>query len=692
MAPKKKTRKAKSAAGLNAFILAGAILLCLLVAIELFNLGWGSGSWLGRFSLKWALTLSLVYIPLLAFLGLLATALYFPQRLVRVQKRFFRFRQGLGKWRWPLLIFVLLFLAWFIFYSAWGGLFMGLFTRAFLFLLALGLTTILLTNHKTQLFEWRSLLFTGLLAGTVLALAESLVLVTDYPFALHWSEGNRLWDYSVAFGRDRYYYSGAEPIFAWIDAGRQTLWGLVFLIPGTPIWLVRLWSAILVTVPYALLGWVAFRPLDGRHEQWLAAGLWSLIFLNQGPIYTPLVLAAILVALARRKPIWLALPLVYLAGHYAGLSRFTWRFAPAIWAVLLSFGDAVLANGRLIWRDWLHALALGLAGIWSKGLPILVGIVLGLFPFLAAGDVAPQDTGGAGGTVETLQGLQAVSTHQPFLWERLFPNDIYAPGILLGLAFATLPLILLMVYLIRRGYWKTVFWQQAAMVLGLGALLIVGVVASAKVGGGTDLHNMDMFLVGLVLVAAVAWEGGLAARLYSLIGEAKIVRWLLAGVILIPAFLPMIEGKPLELPAPERTQFVLERIQNKVMCARQYGEVLFMDQRQLLTFGLMGDLPLVVDYEKKYVMDQALSGNVDYFENFHADLAQGRFALIVTEREALQFKEADLESIGDGLIEENNAWVTWVTTPLLDHYESVGEFKDVAVELFMPIERDFDCP
>ena len=117
-----------------------------------------------------------------------------------------------------------------------------------------------------------------------------------------------------------------------------------------------------------------------------------------------------------------------------------------------------------------------------------------------------------------------------------------------------------------------------------------------------------------------------------------------------------------------------------------------MDQRQLLTFGLMGDLPLVVDYEKKYVMDQALSDNVDYFENFHADLAQGRFALIVTEREALQFKKADLESIGDGLIEENNAWVTWVTTPLLDHYESVGEFKDVAVELFMPIERDFDCP
>jgi hypothetical protein len=136
---------------------------------------------------------------------------------------------------------------------------------------------------------------------------------------------------------------------------------------------------------------------------------------------------------------------------------------------------------------------------------------------------------------------------------------------------------------------------------------------------------------------------------------------------------------------------VLQRIQDKVMCARQFGEVLFMDQRQLLTFGLMGDLPLVVDYEKKFVMNQALSENAAYFEKLREDLADGRFSLIVGEREALFYKEPDLESMGDSLIEENNAWVTWVTIPLLHYYESVGEFKDVAVELFMPIERDFDC-
>jgi hypothetical protein len=117
-----------------------------------------------------------------------------------------------------------------------------------------------------------------------------------------------------------------------------------------------------------------------------------------------------------------------------------------------------------------------------------------------------------------------------------------------------------------------------------------------------------------------------------------------------------------------------------------------MDQRQLITFGHVGDLPLVVEYEKKYVMDQALAGNAQYFEEFRNELASGRFSLIVSEREAILFKQSDIESIGDSLNEENNAWVTWVTTPLLQDYESVGDFKDAAIELFVPIDHTYDCP
>jgi len=690
----KKTRKRSFlSVWLKPFILFAGLVLLLMTGFEMFNLGWGSGHLLGELSGKWAAALISYLFLAIALFVLLFHSLYAPRKLNNLRGRLLVFREKLGKGRGLTAFFVAAFPGFLAFYSPWGGLFTGFFTRLLVFILVILVTSILTASKKEGLFSWRALLLAGLFTGTLLVLAESFALVSNYPFALHWSEGNRLWDYSVLFGRARYNYPASEPIFVWIDPGRQALWGLPFLIPSLPIWVARLWAAFLTTIPYALLGWFAFRSLKEARGQWLAAGLWALIFLNQGPIYTPLIFSAILVAATRRRPIWLALPLVYVAGLYAGSSRFTWVFAPAIWAALLALSDGVLLRTKLTVKDWLRAAALGLAGLWTKGLPILLGVLASLLPVSSAVGTTPTPSGMPGEQgLETIQGLQATASGQPFIWYRLFPNDVYPPGILLGLALAALPLILLLWYLARHGFWKTVLWQRIALLLGCGSFLVVGVIASVKVGGGADLHNLDMFLVSLVLLAGVAWEAGFYKHLTKFLRENSPVRWLLAAMILVPAFTPMASGEPLVLPTPDRTQFVLGRIHDKVACARHYGEVLFMDQRQLITFGQMDDLPLVVDYEKKFVMDQALAGNEAYFAQFRADLAAGRFALIVSEREGTLYKDLDQESVGDSLVEENNAWVRWVSTPLLQYYESVGNFKDAAVELFLPIERNFDCP
>jgi hypothetical protein len=154
----------------------------------------------------------------------------------------------------------------------------------------------------------------------------------------------------------------------------------------------------------------------------------------------------------------------------------------------------------------------------------------------------------------------------------------------------------------------------------------------------------------------------------------------------------MLEGQPQQLPSPARTQSVLQQVRDQVSCAASHGEVLFMDQRQLLTFGYVGNVRLIPEYEKKVVMNEAMANNKAYFETFYADLASGRFTLIVTERQAVLYKETGEDRIGDSLVEENNAWVEWVTVPLLQYYESVDDHKDVSVELFMPVDRDFSCP
>ena len=66
------------------------------------------------------------------------------------------------------------------------------------------------------------------------------------------------------------------------------------------------------------------------------------------------------------------------------------------------------------------------------------------------------------------------------------------------------------------------------------------------------------------------------------------------------------------------------------------GEVLFMDQRQLLAFGNVGDIPLVAEYEKKLVMDKAMSQDDEYFADFYHDISNQRFALIVSEPQRLR--------------------------------------------------------
>lgn len=668
------------------------LVAALLVAagFEVFDLAWETGFFIGRISSKWAAAFGGYILLALAALYALALQVGQPARTSRFWARVADLRERLGWLRWPLALVLALLPGWFAFYAELGLLFSGTFTQILLYLICWGLLALLLSEE--QPFSWPGLLAAGLLVATGLVLAEAFVWVSDYPFGQFWSEGNRIWDYSLRFGADRYNYPEGEAIFAWIDRGRQTLWGLPFLIPDISIYGVRLWSALVVTLPYALLGLAAFWAPKQERVPWLLAGLWALVFLDQGPIYTPLVLAAILVAATRRAPLWLALPVVYLAGHYAGLSRFSWSFAAGMWAAMLALGWVVQQRDQLQWRDWLRAIALGLAGIWSRGVPIILSLIQGWLPANTGATPTTSPAFPGSGNVEVPGGLEAAISTQEYIWSRLLPNEAFAPGVLLALLLAAGPLILLLIYLARRGAWRTSAWQRLATVLALGAFLAVGLVASAKVGGGLDLHNLDMFLVALVLLAGLVWAGGLYPRLLELIRDSAYVRVLLVAMVLVPALRPIWLGQRPEHPPAEQVAAVLDSIRAYTACAADHGEILFMDERQLLTFGEVSDVPLVAEYEKKFVMDNALTDNAAYFEQFEADLAAGRFSLIVAESQPVDVRSYTETMSGDGVIEENNAWLFWVTQPLQAHYQTVEDFEDVGVQLLMPFDRSYTCP
>jgi hypothetical protein len=190
------------------------------------------------------------------------------------------------------------------------------------------------------------------------------------------------------------------------------------------------------------------------------------------------------------------------------------------------------------------------------------------------------------------------------------------------------------------------------------------------------------------------------------------VRAAMVALIVVPCYKPLIGMRPLAIkadlqtvatladivedplpnplpdtiPSAEDTEKALQRLQQNVAKASKNGEVLFMDQRQLLTFGYFPGVPLVPEYDKKVLINEAMSANAQYFAQFYKDLAAHRFSLIITNPVNRRLDKSE-----GHFAEENNAWVKWVTTPLLCYYESADRLKRVDVELLVPRQDISGC-
>jgi hypothetical protein len=111
-----------------------------------------------------------------------------------------------------------------------------------------------------------------------------------------------------------------------------------------------------------------------------------------------------------------------------------------------------------------------------------------------------------------------------------------------------------------------------------------------------------------------------------------------------------------------------------------------MDQRQLITFGYVQDVPLVPEFEKKQVMDRALSGDAAYFADFYSDISDQRFSMIVTEPQRIRYADED-----EGFGQENDLWVQWVTEPLLCYYELKHNIPATRVWIMTPRAEVEEC-
>jgi hypothetical protein len=536
------------------------------------------------------------------------------------------------------------------------------------FLIAWWLTLfgMLCLKSLSSQFSWAGALAAALiLQASVARVASTLPAISADPFSLGWAETSRFYDASLFFGPQLY---GTRVPWAVLHPLLHLLLAIPFLIPGSPLWLHRVWQVFL-RLGLTFVTGIAFSrwlKIEDKLLRWFFI-LWVFIFLLQGPIYLHLLLPVILILLGfsetnQRK----TLAIVIAASLLAGLSRINWFPVPAMLASALYLLRVPVKGQRLI-------RYLSLPALW-----FLVGVLSALvsqwtYIFLS-------------GNLANWRAFYS-STTSALLWYRLWPNETFPLGILPSIIIVSLPLILI----ITRKLWKRPGILHPLRLFALVAELVIlfagGLMVSVKIGGGGDLHNLDAFIILLLLFAGTLfWDRQINEP--SLPEHGISFPWLLAAfAVLVPFWFGIQSVKPIGQFDPMVAEAALTQIRSiAVQTAKDGGEVLFISQRHLLTFRGFDHIPLVEEYEKDFLIEMLMANNVSYLTEFYDDLRAHRFALIVADTQWYKFQD-----VGENWGEENNLWVQAVTIPLLCEYQQT-RIPGVNVSLLIPRARPTNCP
>ncbi len=573
---------------------------------------------------------------------------------------------------------------------------------------------------------WGTSLAVSSLSSACLYLVLSyLPEITNYPFTLTWSEASRYYYASLYFS-ERIYGVHATPTV--LHPSRYLLQAIPFLIPSSSILLHRAWQVLLWILLPTIVGYVLARRLQitSSLQSWLLIGF-VVLFLMVGPVYYHLLVPVVLVLAgfqtAQAPGTWLfsknrlgtrrffiSVLVVLAASAWAGISRVNWYPVPGcLAAVLILLEEPIYSSVKPANQSyksiWIYLLRLAGWVIFGTG----IAFVSQMGYILWSGNSAERFT---------------TSFTSDLLWHRLLPNNTYPPGLVLAIAIVSLPLIIMVFSRLFVSQPGQPTWREYHFLrlLGLAGILLVfftgGMVVSVKIGGGSNLHNLDAFMTFLLLISAYFYYGRVAADAahpaantlaeaahpvdpetsfdehpVSKSGQGLLLRQLLGcflsaniglGLALfVSASSTIITRTPVfSFPDPQETAENLNELATPIHKALQNGgEVLFIGNRQLLTFRYF-DLPLVADYERVFLMEAAMANDEIYLDRFHQELAEKKFALIISEPLSTSLKKPK-----DDFGAENNAWVNNVSRYILCYYTPIKTLRTIQMQILTPASQ-----
>ena len=501
----------------------------------------------------------------------------------------------------------------------------------------------------------------SLLSIGFMARIESwLPSISSYPFSLGWSEASRYYFASLFFSEKLY---GETLAWSFLHPSRYLLQSIPFFFGAIPLWAHRVWQ-VLLWLGITFCTSVAFvRRLTSPKKALLfwSLTIWFFLYLFQGAVYYHLQIAVliILVGVHPAKPkrsFWA----VILASLWAGISRINWVPVPAMLAILIFLLEEPVSDYKNLWHYLRKPLLWTIFGtgtaLASQSLYVIISH-----------------------NTENIASFSSSFTSL-LLWYRLLPNQTYPPGILFGTMLVSFPLLGIIAITLsdRRKNWRWIRLFGTFAILSV--LLLGGLTVSAKIGGGADLHNMDAYLLalgvwaGTLFLKRTANENPNSDAAYSIPAE-----WI-AIALIIPVWLSLQSMNPMPQYDLQHAETSLEIVRDAVSkTAAQKSEVLFLNQRHLLTFGMVDNIDLVPEYEVITLMEMAISNNTAYLDQFHNDLLNQRFGLIVASTQYLGFKKER-----EAFAEENNAWIKNISEYLVCTYEAQTDITKENIVLFVP--------
>jgi hypothetical protein len=499
---------------------------------------------------------------------------------------------------------------------------------------------------------WKSFSLAGLFIGAGSQIIGYFPYPLSYPFTLNWSETS--WFYYASFFFSQKLYHTSMP-WPFLDIGRPLLLSAAYLVPNTPIWLIRIWQYFLFWVPALIVAFLLNRRLKSKKDQAIILILWGFMWVLQGAVLYHLSFAVILILWGfDRDRFWKTIIWVAAASLWTGILRINWLPVPGIVAISLYLLETPVPEKAKLVEYLRKPLFYAIFGLGS-----------GIASFAAYLFIS--------GRADTRIGTKFTA---PFLTERLWPNATLATGIIPGILLVSLG-VLIAIFL----SWRAVRYHPIRIILLLAMLIILlvgGMIASIRIGGGDNLHNLDAYLVLLMIWGAYAITGNIRS-------EEKENLFQLPKIILLLIFLTPVLWTWQSIPPYSQKSTTtayqeLASLQQIVQTEThsQGKPALFVYQRHLITFGYI-DTPLVTEYELEELTEMAISGKAEYFNQFYADLAERKYSLIILDNSQPIFK-----SNHSSFSEEDNAWVKYILIPVGKYYHPVLLLPQSGTEVYAP--------